>query len=63
MVSAVFLPLTWWESVIPTMESCGSEGKQIPVRVLGTPVDAKHGVVYLPCSISAIPPRPELHTS
>lgn len=45
MVSAVFLPLTQWESMISTMESYGSEGKQ----VLSTPMDSGRGLVYLPC--------------
>lgn len=58
MVSVVFLPLTQWESVICTMESRGSEGKQVPVQVLGTPMDAGRGLVYLPCSIFATPLRP-----
>lgn len=36
-------------------QSCGSEGKQVPVQVLSTGTDAGLGVVYLQCSTSAAP--------
>lgn len=58
MVSAVFLPLSWWEPVIPTIESCGSEGEQVPVQVLSAPTDAGCDVLYLTSSISATPCTP-----
>lgn len=64
MVSAIFLALTWWESMIPKLEKAviqkGSKSlfrSWVPPWMLG--------VVWFfpPCSISAIHLRPALHPS